>query len=109
MNAKLSKMLLALALIGVAGSAAAHGGDDRRGGRHDHGRDDGWRKEWRHHDRDPWCREHRAYHRHWDVRRWAHDSYHRRDRVRGGYRSEYWGPYDRYNDDVTIIFRGDFR
>ena len=104
MNAKLTKTLLALALIGAAGTAAAHERDwDRHDHRHGH-------REWRH-DRDPWCHEHRAFHRHfvppghWKHRYWDNDW--RRD----GYgRSEYYRPYRHWDDDsLTIIFRSDLR
>lgn len=105
MNGKLTKALIALALIGTAGVAAAHDRDDDRGwDRRDHGRHRGWHQEYRGHDRSPWCHEHRMYHRHVHAGSIIRDNYYRRH---GNYRSEYFGPYDR--DDITIILRGDLR
>jgi hypothetical protein len=106
MNSKLTKALLALALVGAAGSAAAHDRDrgwDRDDYRRGH-------REWRH-DRDPWCHEHRAFHRHFTPpghrkhSKWDYEW--RRD---GWSRSDYYRPYRRWDDDsLTIIFRSDLR
>lgn len=106
MNAKLTKALIGLALVGIAGTAAAHDRDRERERHHHHAWErDGW------HGRDPWCHEHRAFHRHfippghWKDRYWD-DGWHR-----DGWRaSEFYGPYRRYGDDsLTIILRSDLR
>jgi hypothetical protein len=102
MNAKLTKSMLALLLVCTAGTAAAHDRDRDRGGR-DHG--PRYHERW--HGGDPWCHEHRVYHRH--VVPW-HDAWkerwHRDWHERSGYRGP--GAYGA-DDSLTIIFRTDLR
>ncbi|HZP89234.1 MAG TPA: hypothetical protein VFB54_20675 [Burkholderiales bacterium] len=102
MKTNFAKALLALALVGAAGAASAHDRGWDRGDRGWDRGDRGWHHGWRDQHRDPWCHEHRAFHRHdgwhkhgWD-RDWRYDGYGRSDYRR-------WNRWD--DDSLTIIFR----